>query len=240
MEHKSTEGSKKNVPGQGSSISDTDLLKSFGIEVPEFASVVESSDRRFSEFQRESEQRFSQLSRDIQERSEQLMRDAERESSRIMAETQRWMEEGRIALEQSRSDMDFKEYVDSEGYQVVEGRSKNGYLVIQKMKKTGNQFISKMEIYKDGELTFKTGSNESSYSYRDNTGKMVEVTNTSHVERDRTPKGKRVSFDGNYGKTVRVTPHAKVIKGKKKTTKGWKWLFILAIAALVIYFLFLR
>ena len=229
MEHNSTDGSKKNVPGQRSSQSDTDLLRSFGIEVPDFISIPEMQSPKFKDF-----------SSDLQRKADRMMEEARRETERLFAESSKWLEEGRLKLEKERSDMDFKEYVDSDGYQVVEGRSKNGYVVIQRMKKNGNQFISKMEIYKDGELTFKSSSNEEKYSYRDNTGRLVEVERSSRTEKDRTPKGKRVSFDGNYGKTVRVTPHAKVIKGKKKTTKGWKWLFILAIAALVIYFLFLR
>ena len=229
MEHNSTDGSKKNVPGQRSSQSDTDLLRSFGIEVPDFISIPEMQSPKFTDF-----------SSDLQRKADRMMEEARRETERLFAESSKWLEEGRLKLEKERSDMDFKEYVDSDGYQVVEGRSKNGYVVIQRMKKNGNQFISKMEIYKDGELTFKSSSNEEKYSYRDNTGRLVEVERSSRTEKDRTPKGKRVSFDGNYGKTVRVTPHAKVIKGKKKTTKGWKWLFILAIAALVIYFLFLR
>lgn len=229
MEHNSTDGSKKNVPGQRSSQSDTDLLRSFGIEVPDFISIPEMQSPKFTD-----------ISSDLQRKADRMMEDARRETERLFAESSKWLEEGRLKLEKERSDMDFKEYVDSDGYQVVEGRSKSGYVVIQRMKKNGNQFISKMEIYKDGELTFKSSSNEEKYSYRDNTGRLVEVERSSRTEKDRTPKGKRVSWEESYGKTVHLTPHAKVVKGKKKSTKRWKWLFIFAIAALVIYFFFLR
>ena len=229
MEHNSTDGSKKNVPGQRSSQSDTDLLRSFGIEVPDFISIPEMQSPKFTD-----------ISSDLQRKADRMMEEARRETERLFAESSKWLEEGRLKLEKERSDMDFKEYVDSDGYQVVEGRSKSGYVVIQRMKKNGNQFISKMEIYKDGELTFKSSSNEEKYSYRDNTGRLVEVERSSRTEKDRTPKGKRVSWEGSYGKNVHLTPHAKVVKGKKKSTKRWKWLFVLAIAALVIYFFFLR
>ena len=229
MEQRSTKGSSNGVPGQvKKTVSDKDLLASFGLEFPDFETFTEMKMPEFPDF-----------SSDLQKRADEMMAKVQQESERMLAESRRWLEEGRLNLENFRSDMDFTEYTDSEGYHVMEGRSKDGYVVIQKTKRNGNHTISKLEIYKDGDLSFQTNSSENKFSYRDTTGKMVEVAKESHVERDRTPKGRRLSYEESCGRTIN-TPHAKVIKKKKKTTKGWKWLFIIAIAALAIYFLFLR
>ena len=205
MEHNSTDGSNKKVPGQRSSQSDTDLLRSFGIEVPDYISIPEMQSPNFIDF-----------SPDLQGKTDRMMEDAIRETERLFAESSRWLEEGRLKLEKEHPDMKFKEYVDSDGYHVIEGCSKNGYVVIQRMKKNGNRIISEVEIYKDGELTFKTSTNEKKYSYRDNTGNLVEVKRSSRTEKDRT------------------------FKGKKKSTNKGKWLLIIAIAAVAIYYVFLR
>lgn len=229
MEQRSTKGSSNGVPGQVKKpVSDKDLLASFGLEFPDFNPLPEMKMPEFTDF-----------SSDLQKRADKMMAEAQQKSERMLAESRRWFEEGKLNLENFRSDMDFTEYTDSEGYHVMEGRSKDGYRIIQKTKRNGNHTISKLEIYKDGELSFQTNSNENKFSYRDTTGKMVEVAKESHVEKDRTPKGRRLSYEESYRRTIH-TSHAKVIKGKKKTTKGWKWLFIIAIAVLVIYFLFLR
>lgn len=218
MEQRSTKGSNKSVPVGGSSLIDDDLLARFGIEPPEFMSIPEMQSPKFTDFS----------SSDFQKKADEMMEEARRESERMFAESRKWLEEGRLNLEKARSEMDFKEYTDSEGYQVVEGRSKDGYRIIQRMKRNGTQFISEIQIYKDGELTFRSNSSEDKFSYRDTNGKLVESTRTT-VE-SRKPD-----------RTVYKTSHATVYKRKKKkSTNAWKWLLIIGIAAAVIYYVFLR
>lgn len=217
MEQRSTKGSNKSVPVGGSSLIDDDLLARFGIEPPEFMPIAEMQSPKSIDF-----------SSDFQRRADAMMEEARRESERILAESRKWLEEGRLNLEKARSEMDFKEYTDSEGYQVMEGRSKDGYRIIQRTKRNGTQFISEIQIYKDDELTFRSNTGEDKFSYRDNTGKMVESKRTK-VEPRKTDR------------TVYKTSHATVYKRKKKkSTNAWKWLLIIGIAAAVIYYVFLR
>ncbi len=217
MEQRSTKGSNNDVPGQKSPLYDNDFLASFGLKLPEFESIPEMQSPKFTDF-----------SSDLQKRADEMMAEAQRESERMLAESRKWLEEGRLNLERARSEMDFKEYTDSEGYHVMEGRSKDGYLIIQKTKRNGTQFVSEIQVYKDGELTFRSNTSEDKFSYRDNTGKMVESARTTTTTK-------------NPDRTVHKTSHAIVYKRKKKkSTNTWKWLLFIGIAAVVIYFVFLR
>lgn len=218
MEQRSTKGSNKDVPGQAKSpLYDEKFLASFGLKFPEFESIPEMQQPIFTD-----------MSSDFQKRADEMMAEAQRESERMLAESRKWLEQGRLDLERARSEMDFKEYTDSEGYHVMEGRSKDGYRIIQRSKRNGTQFVNEIQIYKDGELTFRSNTSEDKFSYRDETGKMVESARTTSTAQ-------------KSDRTVYQTSHATVYKRKKKkSTNAWKWLLFIGIAAAVIYFVFLR
>lgn len=220
MEQRSTKGSNNDVPGQAKSpLYDEKFLASFGLKLPEFESIPEMQSSKFTD-----------MSSDFQRRADEMMAEARRESERMLAESRKWLEEGKLNLERARSEMDFKEYTDSQGYHVMEGRSKDGYVIIQKTKRNGTQFISEIEIYKDGNLTFRSNTSEDKFSYRDDKGKIVVAE-----------KEKSYAQTGSGQRTVYQTSHATVYKRKKKkSTNTWKWLLFIGIAAAVIYFVFLR
>lgn len=236
MEPKSTKGSNKKVPGQEKKTSFGNLnlgsggydLSDFGsfteFEIPEIPAIPEIPD-------------FSSYMDDSMKKMEQAMKD-----------TEKWFAEQGVKFDMFdlspvnfNIDTDVKEYTDGDGYHVIEGRTKDGYVYIQRTKRSGNKTITKFEGYKDGGIIYKANSDEDKVTYRGLDGKMIEIARTekksnSFTTRDRVER----SWSKDYSLTIR-TPHATVIKRKKKkTTNIGKWLLIIAIAAVVIYYVFLR
>ena len=86
MEQRSTKGSSNGVPGQvKKTVSDKDLLASFGLEFPDFETFTEMKMPEFPDF-----------SSDLQKRADEMMAKVQQESERMLAESRRWLEEGRL------------------------------------------------------------------------------------------------------------------------------------------------
>ena len=221
MEHNSTKGNdKKNVPGQD------DFWSEFDFQIPEIKPIPEIDLAPLDSF-----------SRQFQQESQRLMAQFLADSERMMQEADKWIQESQAAIDKRRQDMTFREYVDSEGYQVMEGKSKDGYTVIQRRKQVGKDYVDEIEIYKDVNLMYKSSSLQNFFSYRKGDGQMVTVDK----ERKDEKRGNENTYRSSYGGTTVKTSHATIKKRprRKKSTNTWKWLLIV-IAVAVVYVMFLR
>ena len=233
MGQKYTDGSKKSSPGQvRKSTSGNGVGSSCGfdffdfehfLEIPEIPGIPKIPD-------------VTSCADDAMKMMEQAMK-----------ETEKWFAEQELKSEQFRLspvnlniDIDVKEYTDGDGYHVIVGRTKDGYTYIQKMKRIGNKAITKFEAYRDGVLIYKSNSDEDKVTYRGLDKNLIEVTRATRTSRTVTPNGREERYwSKDYVGTIRK-PYSTVYKYKKKKSTKGKWLFIIAIAAAVIYYAFLR
>lgn len=208
---------KEIVPGQTDSIFSEFDFSEFGIS-PSFDIGMPDLDKLSRDFQQESQKMVDQMNAEF----EKMMRDVGKQ-----------FKEERAKYETALKDMTFEEY-DEDGYHVMKGTSKDGNVVIRKCKKVGNSIETVLEVYQNNKVIYHSSSKEDSFSYRDNSGQMVTVKNDRNANLYVTPRYKSYEVSRNHERTVR-TPHARIVKRKKKSTNMWGWLLLIAIAAVVLY-----
>ena len=166
------------------------------------------------------EESMRKTAAEMEEASKKMMQDAEVFRKRALEE-----------IETQKSNMDFRTYEDSEGFQVHEGKSKDsGTIIMQKTKMVNGKMISKLEIIKDGKVFFKSSSEESTYSYRNENDELV-TAQSSRIESSSTKKS---SSRVTYSRTSNVR------KRRKDHSTKWTIVIILLIIAAIVYFGFMR
>lgn len=169
---------------------------------------------------------MNDLVKEMNQRAAEMQREAERFSRDAVKTVDAWNKKFTEDFNKKREDMTYTEYVDSRGYKVVEGKSKDGkYTIIHKQKIVGSKIESEMEIIESGQVFYKSSSLTNSYSYRNGNGEFVTVE-----ERRRN----------NSSERVYTTPHAKVVRRKKKTTNVWGKILLCVVIAVILYIVFFR
>lgn len=166
------------------------------------------------------EESMRKTAAEMEAASKKMMQDAEVFRRRALKE-----------IETQKSNMDFRTYEDSEGFQVHEGKSKDSdTIIIQRTKMVNGKMISKLEIIKDGKVFFKSSSEESTYSYRNENDELV-TAQSSRIESSST---NRSSSRVTYSRTSNVR------KRKKDHSTKWTIVIILLIIAAIVYYGFMR
>lgn len=153
--------------------------------------------------------------------------DMDRMSKKMMQDAEQFRKNALAEVESMKSRMDFTKYVDKDGFEVCEGRSKDSdCIVIQRTKIENGKVIMKTEIIKGGKLFFKTSNEEDTYSYRNENDDFVTVRRTETVKgTSHTVSQRRTSY---------------VRRRKKDHSTGWTIVIILIIIATIVYFGFIR
>lgn len=220
MEHKSTKRSSNDVPK---------IMPDF--EAEEIGDFFDFSEIKMPRIEPYKPVMFdmsglNDLVNEMNQRAAEMQKEAERFSKEAIQTVDAWNKKLTEDFNKKREDMTYTEYVDSRGYKVVEGKSKDGrYTIIHRQKIIGGKLESEMEIIERGQVFYKSSSLTNSYSYRNGNGELVTVE-----ERERN----------NTSERVYVTPRAKVFKHKKKTTNVLGKILLCLVIAVILYIVFFR
>lgn len=213
---------KRRTGGLKSSEPSSDFMRDFmkGIDLDEPFKNMEMGTAIKLPDTKVFEESMRKTAAEMEEASKKMMQDAEVFRKRALEE-----------IETQKSNMDFRTYEDSEGFQVHEGKSKDsGTIIMQKTKMVNGKMISKLEIIKDGKVFFKSSSEESTYSYRNENDELV-TAQSSRIESSSTKKS---SSRVTYSRTSNVR------KRRKDHSTKWTIVIILLIIAAIVYFGFMR
>lgn len=190
-------------------------------EIPKFRYDT----RAFEEFQRSMYEAFNQFQREFEEYDKQLTKAGEE-----------WRRKSLEELERMRDNLDLTEYVDQDGYHVIEAHSKDGKRAyIHKTKKNGLRVESITEIREDGKIVYESSVATKSYGL----GNKVYVSTESSYSKQRNSKG--VRYERNF-ETTRCSPRRFKLSRRyvSRPTGLWKSVLLIAIVAVTIYFVFFR